>query len=150
MKKYRRKENETEYIPINTEKYCGQYPIICRSTWEEAMCRWLDYNKDVIEWSSEGHRIPYFDGTSGKTRIYYPDFYAMFRNRNKYIIEVKPTKYLRMPKKKGKKSNKTMMMREHTFLVNQAKIKAAKQYCKKLGYKFVVITEKELFRKMKI
>lgn len=146
MKKYKRNSNEKEYIPVNTEKYCGMYPIICRSSWEERMCQWLDYNKQVIEWSSEGHRIPYYDTTQNKNRIYYPDFYAMFKNRNKFIIEVKPTKDCRLPRTKGGKSQKTMMIREHTFLVNQAKFKAAKEYCKKLGMKFVIITEKDLFR----
>ena len=95
--------------------------------------------------SSEGHRIKYFDPTSGKNRIYYPDFYVMFNNRKKFIVEVKPEKDMRMPKR-GKKSQKTMMIREHTFLINQAKFKAAKQYCKKLEYKFIIITEKDLFR----
>jgi hypothetical protein len=148
VKKYKRNKNEREYIPNNTEKYCGQYPIICRSSWEYKMCQWLDYNKSVLEWSSEGHRIRYVDPTSGynKVRIYYPDFYAMFKNRKKFIIEVKPEKDTRLPKKKGGKSQKTMLMREHTYFVNQAKFKAAEQYCKKLGMEFVIITEKDLFR----
>lgn len=146
MKKYRRKKNEKEYIPHNPEKYIGTYPIVCRSSWEYRMCEWLDYNDKVLSWSSEGHRIKYFDPTSGKTRTYYPDYYAMFDNRKKFIIEVKPLKDMRMPKNKGKKSQKTMLMREHTYLVNQAKFKAAKAYCKKLRYEFVVITEKDLFR----
>lgn len=146
MKKYKRNKREQEYIPRNTEKYCGQYPIVCRSSWEYRMCEWLDYNSSVLEWSSESHRIPYFDGTRGKNRIYYPDFYVMFKNRKKFIVEVKPEKHLRMPKNRGKKSDKTMMMREVTFLTNQAKFKAAEQYCKKLGMEFRVITEKDLFR----
>ncbi len=146
MKKYKRNKNEKEYIPHNTEKYVGSYPIVCRSSWEYRMCEWLDYNDKVLSWSSEGHRIPYVDPFSGKRRRYYPDFYAMFRDRKKYIIEVKPEKHLRMPNKKGKKSQKTMLMREHTYMINQAKFKAAKQYCKKLGFEFVVLTEKDLFR----
>lgn len=147
MKKYRRNKHEREYIPFNTEKYVGTYPIVCRSSWEYRMCEWLDHNKKVLEWSSEGHRIKYIDPYNhGKTRIYYPDFYAMFTNRKKYIIEVKPEKHLRMPKKKGGKSHKTVLMREHTYLINQAKFKAAKQYCQKLGMEFVIITEKDLFR----
>lgn len=146
MKKYIRNKNEKEYIPHNTEKYCGTYPIVCRSSWEDKMCQWLDYNKGVVEWSSEGHVIPYFDGTSGRNRRYYPDFYARFKNGKKFIIEVKPKKDLRMPRKKGGKSQKTMYLRERTFLVNQAKFKAAKQYCKKIGMEFVIITENDLFR----
>jgi hypothetical protein len=39
-----------------------------------------------------------------------------------------------------------MIIREQTFLINRAKFKAAEEYCKKLGMKFVVITEKDLFR----
>ena len=144
MKKYKRNKNEKEYIPRNTRKYCGTYPIICRSSWEYRMCEWLDYNKDVLEWSSENHRIPY--AFEERNRIYYPDYYVMLKNRSKFIVEVKPEKDLRMPKKRGRKSPKTMMIREHTFLMNEAKHKAARQYCKKLGYKFIIITEKDLFR----
>ncbi|MBW2966331.1 head completion protein, partial [Candidatus Woesearchaeota archaeon] len=133
MKKYIKNKHDKQYIPKFPERYCGQYPIVCRSSWEEKYCQYLDYNNNVIEWSSEGHRIPYFDGLKGKNRIYYPDFYVMFKNRKKFIVEVKPEKDLRMPKNKGKKSPKTMMLRETTFLTNQAKFKAAKAYCKKLG-----------------
>lgn len=146
MKKYIKNKNDRQYIPKNPEKYCGQYPIVCRSSWEKRMCEWLDFNNSVIEWSSEGHRIRYWDGLRGKHRIYYPDFYVMFKNRKKFIVEVKPEKHLRMPKKKGKKSKKTMTMREDIFLTNQAKFKAATEYCKKLGYDFIVLTEKDLFR----
>jgi len=146
MKKYKKNKNDREYIPSYPEKYCGTYPIICRSSWEYRMCEWFDHNKSVIEWSSEGHRIKYFDTLRVKYRIYYPDFYAMFKNRNKFIIEVKPQKDMRMPLKKGGKSHKTMMMRESTFINNRDKFKAAKQYCKNLGYEFIVITEKDLFR----
>lgn len=146
MKKYKRKSNEKEYIPIKTEKYCGMYPIICRSSWEYRMCQWLDYNNRVVEWSSEGHRIPYYDPTKNRKRIYYPDYYAKFKDDVKYIIEVKPTKDLRLPQRKNK-SEKTMAIREETYYVNQAKFKAAKEYCKKLGMKFVIITENDLFRR---
>jgi hypothetical protein len=143
MKLHKLNKKDKEYIPRIPEKYCGTYPIICRSSWETKMCIWLDNNNNVLEWSSEGHRIPYF--FEGRNRIYYPDFYVMFRSRKKFIVEVKPEKDMRMPKKK-KKSQRTMLLREHTFLMNQAKFKAAKRYCKKLGYKFIVITEKDLFR----
>jgi len=146
MKKYKRGKNEREYIPNRPENYCGTYPIISRSSWEYRMCEWFDNNPSVLEWSSEAHRIPYFDGLKGKGRIYYPDYYVAFDNKKKFIVEVKPQQDLRMPRKKGGKSKKTMMMREITFLTNQAKFKAARAYCKLLGYKFVIITEKDLFR----
>jgi hypothetical protein len=77
--KYKSNKNESQYIPRHTEKYCGTYPIICRSSWEYRMCEWLDYNKKVSEWSSEGHRIPYFDPVNNRKRIYYPDYYVCFK-----------------------------------------------------------------------
>lgn len=131
---------------MNTEKYCGTYPIICRSGWEFRMCQWLDYNLKVVEWSSENHRIPYYDPVHNRNRIYYPDFYVCYQNGEKYIVEVKPTKDCRLPKSRGKKSDRTMQIREQTYYINQAKFKAAREYCKKLGMKFVIITEKDLFR----
>ena len=48
----------------------------------------------------------------------------MFKNRKKFIIEVKPEVDLKPPKK-GKKSQKTLMIREQIYLINQAKFKAA-------------------------
>jgi len=145
MKKYTRKENEKEYIPVHPEKYCGMYPIICRSTWEEKFCKYLDFNKRVVEWSSECHRIGYIDPVRGKKRIYYPDFYAKFIDKKRYIIEVKPKDDLKLPQKKNK-SVKTIAVKEQTYYVNQAKFKAAREYCKKLGMEFTIITEKDLFR----
>lgn len=158
MKKYKKNKNDKEYIPRNPEKYCGRYPIILKSTWETKFAQWLDYNRDVIEWSSESIKIPYIDPTKGrnygvldermgKRRIYYPDFYCKMKNGDKYIVEIKPSKYIRQVKNKGRKSNKTMLMRKEIYLINQAKFESAKRYCKKLGYEFLIITENELFRK---
>ena len=145
MKKYKRNKNEKEYIPRYPEKYCGTYPIICRSGWEERFCHYLDYNKRVLEWSSENHRIGYIDPYSGRKRVYYPDYYAKFEDKKRYIIEVKPTRDLKLPTRKNK-SQKTMAIREQTYHINKAKFKAAENYCKKLGMNFIVITEKDLFR----
>ena len=145
IKKHKRTKNEREYIPRYPEKYIGTYPIICRSSWELRMCEWFDFNKKVLEWSSESHRIRYFDPVQNKYRIYYPDFYVMFKDRGKFIVEVKPLKDIRMPKR-GKKSQRTLRIYERTISTNQAKFKAADQYSKKLGMKFVVLTEKDLFR----
>lgn len=150
-------KSNKQYIPINTKKYSGQYPIYTKSSWEEKFCKWLDYNKDVVEWKSESIRIPYIDPTqgkhgylderSGKHRIYFPDFYVRFKNNKKWIVEIKPSKHTRLPKKKGKKSKKTILERKKIYLVNQAKFKAAINWCKKMGMEFIVLTEKQLFRR---
>lgn len=157
MKKYKRNKNEEQYIPRFPSKYTGMYPIILRSSWEKKFAQWLDYNKDVMEWSSESIRISYIDPTqgrtgilderSGKSRVYYPDFYVKFKNEKKFIVEIKPTKHTRMPLNKGGKSDKTLIERERIYKVNNAKFEAAKRYAEKIGMEFLVLTEKDLFRR---
>jgi hypothetical protein len=146
MKKYKRNGNEQEYIPKNPEKYIGTYPIICRSGWELRFCQYLDITYSIREWASEGIRIKYFDPVRSKYRTYYPDFFVKLSNRRKLVVEIKPLKDCRLPKKVGGKSAKTMAIREATYYTNKAKFKAAEDYCKKLGYEFVVLTENDLFR----
>lgn len=151
-------KSKKQYIPINTEKYVGKYPIYIKSSWEEKFCQWLDYNNKVVEWSSESIRIPYIDPTKGHKygmmdnrmgmkRSYYPDFMVKFNDGKRYLIEIKPEKQTRMPKKKGKKSRKTLIERERIYLMNQAKFKSAELFCKKMNMKFLVLTENELFIK---
>lgn len=145
IKNHKRKKNERQYVPVNPEKYVGNYPIITRSTWEYKFCEWLDFNKTVKEWSSESHAIGYIDPMDGRHRRYYPDFYAKICNA-KYIIEIKPSIHTRIVKNRKNKSRKTLLEREKIYIINQAKFKAAEIYAKKIGMKFIVITEKQLFR----
>ncbi|GAF87684.1 unnamed protein product, partial [marine sediment metagenome] len=63
----------------------------------------------------------------------------------KYIIEVKPNKETKPPMKTRGQSKKTQLYQEATWLTNQAKFNAAQQYCKKLGYRFKLLTEKQMF-----
>ena len=144
------RQRKSQFIPKNTDKYIGTYPIVCRSEWERMVCQWLDRNNNVIKWSSENTVIPNYDPVQMKKRRYYPDFFAEMKTKNgsvKYIIEVKPHKETVPPVKKGKKTSKTKLFQEATYLTNMAKFKAAEQYCSKLNYKFKVLTEKQLFRK---
>ena len=71
-------------------------------------------------------------------------------NRNKkpvkYLIELKPEHETSPPKNTGKKSKKTMRYQEATYLTNSAKWKAAKQYCEKMGLRWKLLTETQLFR----
>jgi len=150
MIKSRQKGKPLEkFVPRYMQKYKGTYPIIIRSSWERMMCQWLDSNPDVVEWSSEGHIIYYYDPVQMKKRRYYPDFFAKILNKNrepiKYIIEVKPHKETIPPRVTKKQSKKTKLYNESTYLRNQAKFKAATEYCKKMGYHFSILTEKQLF-----
>jgi hypothetical protein len=145
IKKYRRKESDKEFIPKYPEKYMGRYPIVARSSWEYRLCQWLDLNPTIYEWSSEGHCISYLDPFTTKSRRYYPDFFVRTKNR-KFIVEIKPEKFTKMPISDSKSSEKTINTRKQTYYLNQAKFKAAKEYCKKMGFEFLILTEKQLFR----
>jgi hypothetical protein len=146
------KHNQGQFIPKFPKKYVGSYPIVVRSHWERLMCQWLDCNDGVVEWSSESITIQYYDPVQKKKRRYYPDFFARMKTQkgiSEYVIEVKPHKETKPPSKKGKKSAKTKLYQEATYLTNIAKFKAAELWCNKMGYKFKVLTEKQMFRKGK-
>lgn len=151
LKRQKKKKRWGEFVPINPKKYVGRYPIIIRSGWERMFCQWLDVNAIVLEWSSENIAIPYYDPVQQKNRRYYPDFWMKVKNKKggtaKYVVEIKPAKETKPPTKRGRKTKKTQLFQESTWITNQAKFKAAEQYCKKMGYIFKIMTEKELFFK---
>ena len=60
-----------------------------------------------------------------------------------YVIEVKPAKQTRQPKPR-KKVTKSYLYECKTYEVNQAKWKAASEWCKDRQVEFKIITEKEL------
>jgi hypothetical protein len=136
-----------QFIPKNPKKYIGKYPIIVRSSWERTFCQWLDNNEGVVAWASESIVIPYFDPVKGKKRRYYPDFYLKTKNGDDFIVEIKPYKETKPPTKRGKKSTKTMLYEEKTWLTNKAKWDAAINWCERMGMKFQIHTEKSLFGK---
>jgi hypothetical protein len=114
-------------------------------------CQWLDVTPTVIEWSSENIAIPYYDPVQQKNRRYYPDFWMKVKDKNggisKFVVEIKPSRETKPPSKRGRKSKKTKLFQESTWITNQAKFKAAENYCRKMGFRFKVMTEKELFFK---
>ncbi len=137
------------YEPVNKKKYKGNAPIILRSSWEVAFCRWCDINDNVIEWGSECIAIPYFDVATQKNRRYYPDFILKIKDKNNniniYIVEIKPYKETVPPRKTSRKKAKTILTEIKTYKRNISKWKSANAYCIRNGYHFKIITEKELF-----
>ena len=147
--------NDVKYTPINPEKYMGKTRFaVCRSSWEVAMCRWLDANQGVLQWKSEPFGIPYIDPSQRdkkgqpKRRNYYPDYLAKIQSKlggvQIWLIEVKPFKETIPPKKTTRKKQKTMVNEARTWEINQAKWRAAQHYCNSKGWKFKIITEKQL------
>jgi hypothetical protein len=143
---YKSKYHQSYYIPINKKKYNGQYPIIARSLLEKKMCRFLDLSPSILFWSSEPIAIKYINQWDNKQHIYYPDFVFIIDDK-KVIVEVKPAKQLRRPKKPKKltkKSIKNYNTSLQMYITNVSKVNAARKYASDNGYKFILVTEKEL------
>lgn len=132
------------YKPQHPEKYKGNpTQIIFRSSYELKFMRRLDIDPRVTEWSSEEFYIPYFDPAAGYNRRYFPDFKAT-ANGNTIVFEIKPYKQTLPPETKKRKARKTLIKETATFITNQAKWKAAREYCAKRGWDFKILTEREL------
>jgi hypothetical protein len=138
------------YIPRNPRKYKGDISkIVYRSSWERTFMVWCDTDPDIIAWSSETVIVPYYDPVKKCERKYHVDFRIVTKGTDGVpqvtLIEIKPHKQTQKPRQSRAKSDKTMLTEATTWLTNQAKWKAAEKLCKALGWKFFIITEKELY-----
>jgi hypothetical protein len=142
------KYNKGKFKPKNPNKYKGNpTEIVWRSSWELKLMLYLDEHKDVISWGSEEVIIPYRSPIDGKVHRYFPDFIVTKINKEgkkeTSIIEVKPEYQTKPPKKKSKVT-KTYITEVKTWGINEAKWKAALEFCKDRGWSFHIFTEKEL------
>ena len=136
------------YQPNNPLKYKGNFRnIIYRSLWELKFMKYCDSNQNILEWGSEEFCLPYRSPLDNKVHRYFPDFYIKVKENTgqikKYIIEVKPKRQCMEPKPQKKKT-RTYIYEVREYAKNQAKWKAAEEYCLDRGYEFKVLTEKEL------
>lgn len=139
---------KSKYKPEYPKKYKGDANnIICRSSWERRFCRWCDLNENIISWGSEEFWIPYVSPVDNRVHRYFPDFIIKVKEQTgeikTYIIEVKPKKQTIPPKQKSRVT-KSFLYEAKTYAVNQAKWKAADEFCKDRMIEFKVITEDEL------
>ena len=139
---------KSKYTPIYPSKYQGNAKyIICRSSWERKFCQWCDMNNSIISWASEEFSIPYLSPKDNRLHKYYPDYLIKVKEKNDmiktYVVEVKPYKQTRPPKQRSRKT-KSYLTECVTYAVNQAKWKAAKEFCEDHRIEFKVVTEKEL------
>jgi hypothetical protein len=131
----------------NINKYKGDYNnIIYRSSWEFSIMMWCDNNPNIIEWSSEELIIPYLCPTDNNWHRYFVDFTILFSDGKRYLIELKPEKYTKLPKNntKSKKINQKYIKEVFTYAKNQAKWKAAHEFAQKHNSIFQVWTENTL------
>lgn len=108
---------------------------------------WLDKNKDVVAWASEEIQIPYLSPVDSRWHRYFPDFLVRIKTKDgklrTMILEIKPAKQARPPEVK-KRVTKQYINEVATWGVNQAKWKAAQEYCLDRGWEFRVLTEDHL------
>lgn len=142
------KYHQNFFRPLNPSKYKGDPTnIIYRSSWELKLLRHLDSHPDVLQYSSEEVVIRYISPLDGKVHRYFVDFYVKKRNRDgsieECLIEVKPHKQTQPPAMQTN-ATKRYLTEVKTWGVNSAKWKAAQAYCEQRGWKFYIMTEREL------
>jgi len=136
------------FRPKNPQKYKGNPTnIIYRSLWELRMMRYFDITDSVIEWSSEEIIIPYRSPKDNRIHRYFPDFYVKVRGAdgtiNNMLIEVKPKKQTMEPAKDPKHPRR-YIKEVITYGINQAKWRAATEFCEDRKWQFKIFTEKEI------
>lgn len=143
------------YILQKPGKYIGHLPILYRSSWEFAFCRFCDMNEKVIKWSCESLEIPYqITNKIGQVENhrYYPDFYVEMSTgeQDKYdrlVIEIKPKSETEFPKPQQKQTLKMLENYEYalmTYKKNLHKWAFSKDWCERRGLKYIIITEEDL------
>ena len=134
------------FKPRNPKKYMGDVNnIIYRSGWELKMLKYLDSHPDVISYASEEFFIPYLSPVDNKLHKYYPDMLVRRKNKQGIIetlvVEIKPKHQTQATKTKNKQK---LLYESATFAINQAKWKAAENFCADRKWKFVILTEDQL------
>jgi len=144
------------FRPENPGKYKGDpTKIIYRSLWEFKFFRHIDKHPDVIWWQSEEVIVPYRSPIDGKSHRYFPDVIVHVRDKKTSVpktimIEIKPKAQTKPPdvsKKNATKSgriSRRYLNEVKTWGVNEAKWKAARQFCESKGWEFAIYTEHEL------
>ena len=144
-----RKRYKGKFKIKNPQKYKGNPTnIIYRSLMELRFMKWCDTSEKILTWNSEEVIIPYISPIDNKRHRYFPDFLIQ-TEKGWTLIEVKPQVQTKPPKKLvletlTLKKKRRYVNAVQTWLVNEAKWKAAEQVCKKKGWKFQIMTEKQL------
>ena len=136
------------FRPKNPKKYVGDSNnIVYRSSWECRVMNWFDQNDDIISWASEELIVPYKSPIDNRFHRYFPDFIVKVKTRDgtmkTLMIEVKPKKQT-VPPEPRKRVTKQYVTEVTTYGVNQAKWKAAHEYCLDRGWEFKIMTEEHL------
>ena len=144
----RKKWRQGIFTPKNQNKFIGSKAVY-RSGLELKFFRFCDDNPNVLEWGSENIIVPYISPLDNRAHRYYVDNYIAIKEGSevvKYLVEIKPSKQTKPPTTKYRK-RQHLIYEQKQYVINQAKWKAAKEFCKKKGFTFIILTEKELIFK---
>ena len=135
-----------KYQVKNPEKYMGKRLPSYRSSWEFTFMSFCDNNPAVINWVSEGVKIPYYNPVSGKQTIYVPDFLVVYVDANQRqhteLVEIKPSTETTM---ESARSYRDKLM----VAINMAKWAAADSWARANNMRFRVVTEYDIFKNQK-
>jgi AAA+ ATPase superfamily predicted ATPase len=91
--------------------------------------------------------VPYISPLDKKVHRYFVDFYIKVLDKTgglqKYLIEIKPERFTKPPTIPARKT-KAFIDEVFQYGVNEAKWKAAFEFCQDRNMKFMVLTEKDL------
>jgi hypothetical protein len=137
-----------KFRTANPKKYKGDINnIVYRSLWELRFMKWCDTNESVIEWGSETVIVPYISPLDRGIHRYFVDFYIKIKTKDgaikKYLVEIKPERFTKPPDI-PKKKTKRFIDEVFQYSVNDAKWKAAFEFCKDRNMEFIILTEKDL------
>lgn len=142
------------FRPKNPSKYKGDpTKIIYRSSWELRFFSTLDQHPEVLWWQSEEVVVPYVSPIDGRRHRYFPDVIVCKKDpsgKNKtMMIEIKPASQTKPPDISKKNTAKGGLSRRYlnevkTYGINEAKWKAARNYCADRGWQFMIMTERDL------
>lgn len=111
--------------------------------------KYCDTSPNVLRWASEEVVIPYISPLDKKPHRYFVDFLIEVRLSSgikTWLVEIKPKKHCCEPKRKSRVT-RGYITEVKTWVVNNAKWKAAKEVCQNRGWEFKILTEDDLFRK---
>lgn len=137
-----------KYRVKNVVKYKGDpTKVTYRSGLERKVMNYFDLHRDVIEWNSEEVIVPYRSPIDNRMHRYFVDFYVKMKdaegNVSVMLVEVKPLAQCREPVKKSRVTRR-YLTEVRTWGVNKAKWSAAKAYAESRGWRFVIMTDKEI------
>jgi len=137
------KYHKGTYKLKNPGKYLGDpSKVVYRSSWERAFFLWCDKSSEVAFWEAEETIVPYFDKTKNRQRRYFMDAKVIWANGKTTLIEIKPHKETKPPRKK--KNRQQYLKEGRTWVTNQCKWRAAENYAADRGWEFQVWTERIL------